>query len=34
MIELNAFRRRQMADRTGPQPLHLIEENDQPNAGK
>lgn len=34
MFRLHAFRKRNTADKTGPQPLHLIEENDQPNSSK
>lgn len=30
MFRLNAFRKRNMADKARPQPLHLVEENDQP----
>lgn len=30
MFRLNAFRKTNMADKAKPQPLHLVEENDQP----
>lgn len=34
MFRLNAFKKRNKADKIGPQPLHLIEENDQPNPSE